>query len=276
MRIATGFIAIVCTLVSATAFASLAGDINRLRAKGCNGHAGVSTPLRQTRELDAVAQEWSRGGRLRDALQRSNYRALNSASMHIEGAPDDAALTQALAGNYCGTLTDPGFTAIGIAGSRKDLYVVVALPFTAPGVRDVQRISSEVLTLVNKARTTPRRCGSQNFPATTPLALSASLSEAALIHAQDMSTHNFFEHEGSDGSTPAVRVTRVGYVWKTVGENIAAGPTTAAAVVNGWLDSPGHCANIMAPQFREMGIAYASNSKSDAGIYWSQEFGTRR
>ena len=54
------------------------------------------------------------------------------------------------------------------------------------------------------------------------------LDRTALIHAQDMAKKNFFEHQGSDGSTVAARATKVGYDWRSIGENIAAGPTTIA------------------------------------------------
>jgi uncharacterized protein YkwD len=57
-----------------------------------------------------------------------------------------------------------------------------------------------------------------------------------------------------------------------VAENIAAGARDADSVVRGWLNSPGHCANIMGAQYREMGVAYVYDKKSDAGIYWSQVF----
>ena len=85
-----------------------------------------------------------------------------------------------------------------------------------------------------------------------------------------------FEHRGSDDSEPAVRVTRTGYRWRTVAENIAAGGTDAQTVVRGWLDSPGHCTNIMGAQFSEMGVAYAVDPKSRAGIYWAQVFASPR
>ena len=91
-----------------------------------------------------------------------------------------------------------------------------------------------------------------------------------------MAQYSHFSHEARDGSSPAVRVTRAGYNWKSVGENIAAGQTTPESVVDGWLKSPQHCANVMAPQFREMGIAYYVNRTSKAGIYWVQLFGARR
>ena len=91
-----------------------------------------------------------------------------------------------------------------------------------------------------------------------------------------MAQYSHFAHEGRDGSSAADRATRAGYNWKTVGENIAAGQTTPETVVEGWLKSPQHCANLMAPQFREMGVAFAVNNASEAGIYWVQLFGARR
>ena len=263
-------------LCCATAHADLVDAINDVRAAGCGKRPGVSAPLKPSRELDAVAEEWSKGGRLRDALVRVNYQAVNSASMHIQGAPNRQALLNALASNYCETLTEPSFTTIGIAEKTRDVFVVVALPFAAPTIRDAKQIAEQSLALVNKARAQPRKCGSKSFAAAPPLTLSAVLNRAALIHAQDMAQHNFFEHEGSDGSTVAVRATRAGYQWRSIGENIAAGPTTAAAVVQGWLDSPGHCANIMDPAYVDMGIAYATEPKSQAWIYWSQVFGRSR
>jgi uncharacterized protein YkwD len=86
-----------------------------------------------------------------------------------------------------------------------------------------------------------------------------------------MAEHNYFEHEDLTGHTPADRVRAVGYREKLVGENIAFGPRTADEVVQGWLDSPGHCENIMDPRFVQMGIAYASGH-TKRGLFWVQVF----
>jgi uncharacterized protein YkwD len=266
---------LLCTFACHAAAASLVDDINQLRRKGCKGRS-VDTPLRADRELDAVAREWARGGRLSGALARTGYRTQASASMRIEGAPNEAALLRALVDHYCETLTDPSFTAIGVAQRRGEAHIVVALPFATPAIRDAEVIARRALDLVNEARARPRTCGGAAFPATAPLQASALLTRAALIHAQDMAARNFFEHEGSDGSLAATRVTRVGYEWRSVGENIAAGSATAENVVDGWLKSPGHCANVMSDKFTEMGIAFATNPKSDAGIYWAQVFARPR
>jgi uncharacterized protein YkwD len=65
-------------------------------------------------------------------------------------------------------------------------------------------------------------------------------------------------------------VRAVGYREKLVGENIAYGPESTEEVMRGWLDSPGHCENIMDPRFAEMGIAFAPGHASKRGLYWVQ------
>ncbi len=86
----------------------------------------------------------------------------------------------------------------------------------------------------------------------------------------------FFSHTGSDGSTPGLRVTRAGYRWSMVGENIASGVQTPRAAVAGWLASPHHCANIMTGGFRQMGVAFAVDAANPQVILWTEDFATPR
>jgi uncharacterized protein YkwD len=223
-----------------------------------------------------VAREWSKGGRLSTAIARSAYRATSSASMQVEGSSERKALLAVLQANYCDTITNPAFMEIGVYQKRDGIWIVVATPFVTPTVKDTAQVSQKVLSLVNAARAKPRKCGQTQFAAAAPLALSAILSRAALIHSQDMANKKFFDHRGSDGSTVGTRAARVGYKWRTVGENIAVGVETPEDVVQGWLDSPGHCANIMAPGFTDMGIAFVVDRKSEPGIYWTQVFAAPR
>ena len=72
----------------------------------------------------------------------------------------------------------------------------------------------------------------------------------------------------ADGSNGGVRIERAGYDWATFGENIAMGYRTEKDVVADWLQSPGHCKNIMNRNFKEMGVARVGN-------YWTQEFGAK-
>jgi uncharacterized protein YkwD len=91
-----------------------------------------------------------------------------------------------------------------------------------------------------------------------------------------MVAQDFFGHAGSDGSTPGERVTRAGYRWSMVGENIAGGVRSARQAVAGWLASPEHCANIMTPGFRQMGVAFAVDPANVEVIDWTEDFGAPR
>jgi uncharacterized protein YkwD len=133
-------------------------------------------------------------------------------------------------------------------------------------------VRARVVDLVNVARGKGRRCGNERFAAAPPLGVSRKLNEAAAVHARDMARRKFFEHQGSDGSQPKDRVLRAGYRPRLTGENIAYGPESAEEVVAGWLASPGHCANIMDPRFREIGVGLATGRKR-GHIYWVQTFG---
>jgi uncharacterized protein YkwD len=270
-------LAVLCgAWIAMPALADMTDDLNQIRRTGCGGRPGVSQPLRASKDLDGVAREWSKGGRLRDAMERGDYRFTNSASMHVEGASDRNTILDVLRENYCETITDATLKEIGLFQKRDAVWIVVATPFVTPAVKDTAQVSKEVLSLVNAARGKARKCGRKQFAAVPPLTLSAVLNRAALVHSQDMANKSFLEHRGSDGSMVGERTTRVGYKWRTVGENVANGAQTAQAVVELWLKSPGHCANIMTAGFTEMGIAFAVNRESDAGIYWTQVFAAPR
>lgn len=129
--------------------------------------------------------------------------------------------------------------------------------------------AAELLGLVNQARSAPRSCGSTAFAAAAPLTLDARLTRAAQLHSRDMEATGNFSHTGSDGSTVGDRATAQGYAWSRIGEDIAAGFGSSASVMDAWLNSPGHCANIMDPKFRDLGTGVA-------GAYWTLDFGTPR
>lgn len=272
MKILLILVAILCNATSALARSDIVDGVNRIRRRGCETHAGIDTPLRPSIGLDVVAREWSNGGRLRDALERADYRAVNSTSIHIQGATDANARLEVLARSYCKVILDRSFIQIGAFQSGQHLWVILATPFAAPSPGKMPEVGRQVLTLVNEARAKARRCGGTTYPAVKPLELSAALSSAALAHAKDMAVHDFFEHEGSDGSRPSERISRTGYRWRAAGENIALGQRDAKGVVESWLDSPHHCVNIMSAQFSQMGVAYFVDRNSSGGIYWSQVF----
>jgi uncharacterized protein YkwD len=81
-----------------------------------------------------------------------------------------------------------------------------------------------------------------------------------------------FSHTGAGGSSVGDRLTAAGYDWSRWAENIAAGRSTASGTVNQWLDSPGHCHNLMSPQVTETGVGYAYNSAAPYRHYWTHDF----
>ncbi len=133
-----------------------------------------------------------------------------------------------------------------------------------------------MLDAVNAFRSSAQRCGSTDFSAAPALSWNCQLKQAALAHSQDMANEDFMSHTGSDGSSPGDRIDRTGYLWWTWGENVAAGYSSVSSVVQGWINSSGHCANMMNPNFTNLGAAKFSNSSSQYGIYWTQVFGRPR
>ena len=137
----------------------------------------------------------------------------------------------------------------------------------------VSSVQQQLLDAHNTARAEARYCGSSYYPAVTALSWNCQLSAAAAAHNQDMVDNNFFSHTGSDGLQPSDRVQAAGYEYSYMGENIAAGYSSVTSVMNGWLDSPGHCSNIMNANYTEMGADRLTSSTADYSTYWTADFG---
>lgn len=196
--------------------------------------------------------------------------------MTLQGYSGAAAVAKGVAATACGPLLANELSHAGWYSQGDKAWVILAQAFAPPLPADEPAIQALVLALVNQARSQPRPCGERPFAAAGPLRLNAQLSTIAAGHAEDMARHGYFSHTGRDGSQPAERATRGGYAWRSVGENLAAGQMSAEEAVQGWLKSPGHCANLMQAEFTEMGLAYAVNLQAAAGIYWAQLFGRPR
>ncbi|QIY60820.1 sigma-70 family RNA polymerase sigma factor [Streptomyces sp. RPA4-2] len=123
---------------------------------------------------------------------------------------------------------------------------------------------AQVVALVNKERATAG-CG--------PLTEDAQLEKAAQAHSDDMAARNFFEHTNPDGADPGQRITAAGYRWSTYGENIAQGQQTPEAVMESWMNSPGHRANILNCAFKNIGVGV---HKGSGGPWWTQDFGAKQ
>ena len=141
-------------------------------------------------------------------------------------------------------------------------------------------IEQQVLDLTNEQR--------QQNGCAIALVRSPQLEAAASAHSQDMALRDLFSHTGSDGSTMLSRIAATGYSYSQLAENVAAGYASAEDTVAGWMKSPGHRANILNCNLRELGVGYyaqlddQSNVVLDNGqvggpyrYYWTQDFGTR-
>jgi uncharacterized protein YkwD len=104
------------------------------------------------------------------------------------------------------------------------------------------------------------------------LTIDDKLMLAAQRHSQDQADHKTMSHDGSDGSDVGDRLDRVGYAWRAYGENVAWNQQNPTAVMDAWMNSPGHRANILNCSFTEIGVGVARSN----GPYWTQDFGTPR
>jgi len=125
---------------------------------------------------------------------------------------------------------------------------------------DTSQYLQEVLDLVNKERAEA---------GLAPLALDEKLNEAAKVRAQEITSN--FSHTRPDGTDPFTVLQEYGCSYMSAGENIAAGQSTPAEVVESWMNSEGHRANILSPDFTKLGVGYCQVN-SGYKYYWVQLF----
>ena len=134
-------------------------------------------------------------------------------------------------------------------------------PVTTPSANNNNSVTdyeSEVARLVNEIRV--------QYGLNT-LALDAELSRVARYKSQDMRDKNYFDHTSPTYGTPFQMMKSFGISYKTAGENIAYGYATPQAVINGWMNSSGHRANILNASYTKIGVGYVAD-----GHYWTQMF----
>jgi uncharacterized protein YkwD len=149
----------------------------------------------------------------------------------------------------------------------------------------------EILKAINKARSVTRDChdGLGLVGPAQPLTWNDALYASAHEHSYDLAQSNTFDHIGSGTNTDITgsnsgnasifyeRIEANGYTeYSALGENIAGGQTNIEEVMEAWLESPAHCKNIMSNMFTEVGVAIVINQDSDFGIYWTQNFGSKK
>lgn len=131
---------------------------------------------------------------------------------------------------------------------------VVASPSTAQD-SPMSTNATMWLAMVNQARSESRVCGGITYPAVAPLVWDTRLEQAALAHSSYQQQIDTMTHTGSGGSSGGQRIAANGFKWSSWGENVGWNYQSAAAMLQGWLNSAGHCTNIMKPVFTHIGWA---------------------
>ncbi|WP_405796734.1 CAP domain-containing protein [Streptomyces sp. NBC_01506] len=253
---------------------SFAALVNAERSR--SGAPPVTADARLTSAAQAHCTGMAAEGRL-GAAPRSGpslyqrvtalgYAYLTVAEQLVSGPRTEAnflayCLTDARMGR---TVRDPALAQVGVAHAPApggDIFwtAVWAHPLTPHGLASV---ASDVVALTNAERTAA---------GLRPLAGDPRLTTAAQAHSDDMVARGFYSHTSPDGRHPWDRATAAGCAHRGIGENIACGQRSAAEVVRGWMDSPGHRANILKPDFTHIGVGLRGGG--EAATYWTQLFG---
>lgn len=201
---------------------------------------------------------------------------LPPAPCRVTAALVAAAMVVACGGGGDGTPSagpTPG-SADGSASAPTRSAVAVAVTGTC-GLPD---FAFRAMVRINQLRTAGADCGSAGrFNATAALTWNDRLAVAADGHSTDMVADNFFSHTSADGRSLSDRATAAGYLWSSLGENIAAGQRGVDAVMDAWIASPGHCANLMNAGFTEVGLVCVPGTPADTyATYWTMDLGRSR
>ncbi len=270
----------VCALAQAHARQpdALVALINAYRAAPpvCQGvRRAPLAPLATHPVLERV--QVGTGAFLDQVLARAGYPVTQAKVLYLSGPEDTGAVMAAIEASYCSTLLSTQFSAVAARRSGDNWMIILAQPAPPSPVSLLpawRETGAAMLAAVNAARASGRTCGARAFPAAPQLAWNGALGEAALMHSRDMAAQRYFSHQSKDGRMVGERARQAGYRWRTIAENIAVGQESPAEAVAVWLDSPGHCANIMNDSFTEMGAAYGVNITGDEPrAYWTQVFG---
>lgn len=153
------------------------------------------------------------------------------------------------------------------ATPAKDTVPVPATPAkdTAPAAPSASaalgNYEQQVVDLVNKER------ASAGLPA---LKVNTKLAAVAEKKAEDLRDKNYFDHQSPTYGSPFDMMKQFGITYTSAGENIAKGQKTPQEVMNGWMNSPGHRANILNSSYTEIGVGYVTDSNGTT--YWVQHF----
>lgn len=137
------------------------------------------------------------------------------------------------------------------------------------GLNGIEGIEKEFVARLNQVRAQARMCGTQKFEAAPPIRWNIQLLRAAYHHSVEMARTNVVSHTSLDARALKNRINQTGYFYEHAGENIAAGQSDVATVIQAWVDSPPHCATLMEADFKEIGAACVYKKNSFYRFYWT-------
>jgi uncharacterized protein YkwD len=206
-------------------------------------------------------------------MKRYLYVLLIVALFALQACATDAAPVE---GDEAGSLIPPvssdasSLSLEGSAGAANDPIKVSPEGQCTASDSNAAQFAADVILLVNQER------AAAGLNAVTS---QAQLTQAAQAHSLDMGCNFFMSHTGSDGSSPLDRIKRTSYPFTWWGENVAAGYRTPATVMTGWMNSAPHKANILNPNFTEIGIGYVYNPNDTVNRYshyWTMVLGSQQ
>ncbi len=153
------------------------------------------------------------------------------------------------------------------------VFFLMLMPVAAVYGQSEAFDSWEMLDLINEARSQYRRCGEHVFRPAPPMAWSDTLEKATHAHSQNMVQTGFFAHVSPSGETMRDRILQHTDEFDGFGENIARGQRSSRQVLESWLNSPGHCRNIMNPDYTHVAVSVVADAEEVSAPYWTMKLG---
>ncbi|MFM9366534.1 CAP domain-containing protein [Streptomyces sp. Da 82-17] len=246
--VAMGAVAVASGLIPGDAFTG-GDDSGSSRVQSASSPSDLATQGESTESPDRTESPASRGS---ERPEPSKTSSSPSRTAKPSKTPSPEKSTPA------GGTTEKKTTEPTTEAPAKPEASVPAKPSQSPD--DGQGAEAEVLSLVNQERA---QAGC------SPVKADPALADLAADFSQDMAERGFFDHTDPDGNTPWDRAEKAG-VSNLGGENIARGQANAQSVMDSWMNSPGHRANILNCEYKTLGVGahFASG-----GPWWTQDFG---
>jgi uncharacterized protein YkwD len=241
----------------------------QVRAEAIAARGALPTEAESFRLFSQLQNQLARAGYMAQGWTESITVSAGDAQEVIDYWKGNATYTEAMRHEYqdvgVGVATFEGvplYTFL-FAWPKSEFFARQTEP-----LKDLPAVRDAMLATVNAKRQTA------GLPA---LALDPRLSEAAQKHAEDMLARIYYSHQTPEGTMPWARVRALGYEPDLVGENIAAGHTVVAEVMDAWLHSPGHRHNILESRFTHLGVGVAVGTYEHRyQVIWVQDFARLR